>query len=100
MNFFTDLALPTMKVEFGGDFLEFLEASSLAGIFPYELIDAFFSSESFLRLEDGKLPGMRPGKAKSDDFHCLLRYDNTIEAFCPDYHGARLADEVRVLSAS
>ena len=69
----------------------FLRGAFLCGVYPHDLIDAFFSEE-FMRLEDGRLPGLGVIVPWTE----LLRLDCLIDAMCPDYKGARLPPQVNV----
>merc|ERR1712212_1016357 len=49
--------VPECKEAFGVSILGFLHAVSLYGIYPFDIIDAFFSSD-LVRVSNGELPGM------------------------------------------
>ena len=107
-----DVELDEETVNFGADFfrqnsrqkplvgrslLILLEALTLQGIFPHDLIHALFSNPDLMRVENGSMTGFEFDQVEQSrpPFIELLRLDLCVGLLCPDYRGARLPEEVR-----
>ena len=91
ISFFTD---EVNKGEFGISIQITLRGCALAGIYPLKLIDAFFSSEALMLLDNGHLPGMTGVSTVNDPFRDLLRFDTELGIMCPEYKGSRIPEKV------
>ena len=89
IEYYRDLCLPIMKESFGVSLLQFLDAASLNGVYPRDIIDAFFRSD-LVQVQRGNLPGMTGQAAFGNPWEDLLRFDEMIGILLPDYDGARL----------
>ena len=95
IEYFRRQCIPVVKTKFGESVHNILDAAFLLGVYPHDLIHAFFSCQKFMRLENGKLPGMTDDGRRPDPWEQLLRLDFLVGIMCPDYTGARLPDEVK-----
>ena len=97
LGYFRSLTVPEMKETFGISVLNFLDACSLFGIYPFDIIDAFFSSDLVVVVRDS-LPAMRGDSNISNPWIHLFIYDEVVGIACPSYEGARLPGKTKTLA--